>query len=186
MKKNLLLLMLATGLASCIKQEIVPTPTASVSVDGGDYGQFQFSVSGTNIETYNWDFGDGAKATTANPVHTFANNGLHLVTLTAYGRGGNTVVTRSLNVRDVRGNATFWVKTGSSQIEVTIDNTYQATITSVYSGAPSCGSTGTASFPFLTEGTHSFTARQKTANPLSWKGDVLVTGGSCQTMQLSY
>lgn len=42
-----------------------------------------FTNTSTLADSYNWDFGDGNSSTEANPVHTYASNGIYYVTLTA-------------------------------------------------------------------------------------------------------
>ena len=41
-------------------------------------------------ETYLWEFGDGATSSEMNPVHTYADNGLYTVKLTAYNADGES------------------------------------------------------------------------------------------------
>ncbi len=54
----------------------------------------QFSASPTDVlKTYQWDFGDGGTATTANPSHTFNKSGLYTITLNYVTTGGCPGVT---------------------------------------------------------------------------------------------
>lgn len=60
----------------------------------------QFTNSTTNAVSYTWDFGDGGSATTANPTHTYANNGFYDVTLTAVsGQGCVNSLTKFAHVK---------------------------------------------------------------------------------------
>lgn len=189
MRKTLLLAFII-GAIGCTKRDVAPVapaPTATFSVSGGAYGKYDFNVSATNADTYAWNFGDGEKSTVVSPSHSYAQNGTFSVTLTATGKGGSTTATRSLSVNDVRGTGTFWMKTGDYYVDVTVDDKYLLTITSNYSSAPSCGANGTASFTFLTQGVHNFTAKEKGRTfPKSWSGTIGVVAGQCSTMQLIY
>lgn len=49
-----------------------------------------FTNTSTNGDTYLWDFGDGNTSTEENPVHTYADNGLYTVTLTASNPNGES------------------------------------------------------------------------------------------------
>lgn len=188
--KKIILFTLIFGFIGCTKKEIaplIPTPTATFSVTGGAYGTYDFNVSATNADTYIWSFGDGETSSAVSSSHTYARNGAFSVTLTATGKGGSTTVTRSVSVNDVRGTGTFWMKTGNYSVDVIVDDKYLTTVTSNYSSVPACGASGTASFSFLTEGVHSFAAKEKgRLFPNSWKGTVSVMGGQCTTMQLTY
>ncbi|MYV42576.1 carbohydrate-binding protein [Streptomyces sp. SID1328] len=66
----------------------------------------RFSSAGTTDQdgdtlTHHWDFGDGTSSTTANPTHTYRQNGTYTATLTAKDPSGRT---GSAAVRVVVGN----------------------------------------------------------------------------------
>ncbi|WP_338681100.1 PQQ-dependent sugar dehydrogenase [Streptomyces acidiscabies] len=66
----------------------------------------KFSSAGTSDQdgdalTYSWDFGDGATSTSANPSHTYRQNGTYTATLTAKDPSGRT---GSASVQVVVGN----------------------------------------------------------------------------------
>ncbi|MCP3919009.1 MAG: PKD domain-containing protein, partial [bacterium] len=46
------------------------------------------------INTFAWDFGDGATSTAQNPTHTYTTSGLYTVALTVTGPGGNGTETK--------------------------------------------------------------------------------------------
>jgi PKD repeat protein len=49
-----------------------------------------FTNTSENADTYLWDFGDGNSSTEENPVHTYADNGLYTVKLTASNPNGES------------------------------------------------------------------------------------------------
>ncbi len=51
---------------------------------------FQNLSTGTGINSYTWDFGDGTTSNDANPVHSFANSGTYNVMLTVITNAGCT------------------------------------------------------------------------------------------------
>jgi PKD repeat protein len=163
-----------------------PVPTVSFSISANGYGIYQFYVSATNADSYSWDFGDGYTSSEASPIHAYKANATYTISVTAKGRGGSSIATKSLNVSSVAGTATFWMSSGSYNVDVTVDNKYLATITNNYSNAPSCEAAGTASFSFLSEGSHSFTAKEKgRLIPRTWNGSIVIIGGNCSKMQLT-
>lgn len=54
----------------------------------GTYGFTNSSVATSGIAGYQWDFGDGSTATTANPSHTYVTPGTYYVTLTVTDNNG--------------------------------------------------------------------------------------------------
>jgi PKD repeat protein len=65
-----------------------PVAVASASPDSGDVPlPVSFSAAGSTdpdgtVTSYNWDFGDGAVSTDANPAHTYTTGGPFVATLT--------------------------------------------------------------------------------------------------------
>lgn len=80
-------------IASCTKEPILGSIEAII--DG--YG-VTFSVYNENVNTYFWDFGDGASSTDASPVHDYDNSGFYTVTLTVDGRGGEAMATKQIQI----------------------------------------------------------------------------------------
>ena len=72
-------------LMSCDKEEEPIGPTANFTYTA-NYLTVSFINSSTagdgEINTWDWDFGDGTKSTEQNPVHTYAEDGTYMVTLT--------------------------------------------------------------------------------------------------------
>ena len=67
-------------------------PVAAFSFSNPAGTAVQFENQSQNSSDYLWDFGDGTTATTANPLHTYAQNGVFTVTLTVTHCGVTSVV----------------------------------------------------------------------------------------------
>lgn len=52
-------------------------------------------LSAGNIDAWQWDFGDGARSTLANPIHTYAAPGRYAVSLTVRGSAGEATSIRT-------------------------------------------------------------------------------------------
>jgi PKD repeat protein len=66
---------------------LLNAPVAAFTVNPGstvciNSPTVQFTNTSLGATSYNWNFGDGATANTANPSHTYANTGVYTVTLT--------------------------------------------------------------------------------------------------------
>jgi PKD repeat protein len=74
---------------------------ADVPVAGFTYVPNQLDISFTNTSTgatsLLWDFGDGQTSTDVNPVHTYAVDGMYIVTLTIYNSCDTVNVMQSVN-----------------------------------------------------------------------------------------
>ncbi|MBE2269751.1 MAG: PKD domain-containing protein, partial [Anaerolinea sp.] len=82
---------------------LIERPIAAFNVDKSA-GQVPLTVNFTNqssgqINTIQWDFGDGTGSTVANPSHTYSTPGLYTATLTVTGPGGTANVSRQINVQ---------------------------------------------------------------------------------------
>jgi PKD repeat protein len=51
------------------------------------------------VNSWLWQFGDGATSTTRNPVHTYQDEGTYTVTLTVSGANGSNALTKDGYVR---------------------------------------------------------------------------------------
>jgi PKD repeat protein len=72
------------GTSSLVFVVVNPTPTAGFDFDFTYNGYtYDFNNNSTGATSYEWNFGDGSTSTEANPSHTFATGGTHVVTLTA-------------------------------------------------------------------------------------------------------
>ncbi len=70
------------------KNVVVPEPppiasfTQQINSCTATFNSVFFQSPSCTIQTYNWDFGDGATSTVANPSHTYANAGIYSTSLT--------------------------------------------------------------------------------------------------------
>ncbi len=91
-----LIALLSLLLASCQKE-----PTACFNADritdsvGTD---FTFTNCSADADSYEWDFGDGSKTTTAGAVHSWSQVGTYTVTLTAFSKNGKKKDSASIAV----------------------------------------------------------------------------------------
>ncbi|GAB4383028.1 MAG: hypothetical protein Kow0075_15080 [Salibacteraceae bacterium] len=84
-------------LSACKKTE-APEADFSYTAEGLEV-TFQFTGSG-EVETYDWDFGDGASSSQASPKHTYAASGSYQVTLVVSNEGGSDEVTKTVDVSE--------------------------------------------------------------------------------------
>jgi PKD repeat protein len=78
----------------------LPPPNCTVWVDyypisdlTVQFSSYYYSLDSASAVSYLWDFGDGFTSTDANPVHTYAQEGVYTVTLIATGDDGCTATT---------------------------------------------------------------------------------------------
>ncbi|VAW49208.1 Cell surface protein, partial [hydrothermal vent metagenome] len=92
---------------------IEEAPTTSFSFNNtcnGTTTTFTDQTTGTNLASWNWDFGDGTTSTTQSPTHTYANPGKYAVTLNVANNLGctttkvDTVYNHSLPVVNFTNN----------------------------------------------------------------------------------
>lgn len=60
-----------------------------------------------NAYEYNWDFGDGKTSTLSEPTHTYLQNGIYTITLTATGSCGS--ITQSQEITINFGQVVFYI-----------------------------------------------------------------------------
>lgn len=72
-------------------------PVAAFTFTNPTGTNVQFFNQSTGATSYLWDFGDGATATTAQPTHTYAQNGIYTVTLTVTHCGVTAVMQQNIN-----------------------------------------------------------------------------------------
>jgi len=86
-----------SGLSTSLEQtiEILAPVTAAFTsqVDPDNYRTYSFMDASEGAVMLLWEFGDGFQFTGMNPSHTYAEDGIYTVTLTAYSVTGNTDVT---------------------------------------------------------------------------------------------
>jgi PKD repeat protein len=101
----LIFLLVLTQLISCKKDEKEPDVIASFTYmqDTNDFMKVAFTNMSTNFSALLWNFGDGtATSAETNPVHTFADLGDFVVTLTATSTNGSLtdVFTQTVTIQD--------------------------------------------------------------------------------------
>lgn len=100
MKRTFFLSLVLCGilvLNSCQKDP----PVAAFSIDKTTFKaeeKLTFTNLSENADTYAWDFGDGNKSTTENPVHTYSISGNITIKLTATGKGGVDSTSQTISV----------------------------------------------------------------------------------------
>ncbi len=83
---------LSTTLAQTITILAPVTADFTSEVDADDYRTFNFMDASEGAVTLLWEFGDGFQFTGMNPSHTYAEDGIYTVSLTATSITGNTDV----------------------------------------------------------------------------------------------
>lgn len=83
---------LSTELSKTINILAPVTADFTSQVDPDDYRTFVFTDASVDAEMLLWEFGDGFQFTGMNPSHTYAEDGIYDVTLTATSITGNTDV----------------------------------------------------------------------------------------------
>nr|WP_298930232.1 PKD domain-containing protein [uncultured Allomuricauda sp.] len=122
-----------SGLSTTLEQsiEILAPVTADFTsqVDAGDYRTFTFMDASEGAETLLWEFGDGFQFTGMDPSHTYAEDGIYTVTLTATSITGNIsaateelVVAQGFVVQVINGNFDLYGTTPGCNGESTGDN----------------------------------------------------------------
>jgi hypothetical protein len=83
---------------------------------------------GTHINIYNWQFGDGNDSWSANPTHTYTENGIYNVTLSITNNQSETDnITKTITIHNIRPNAEFDIPCIFAFINETINFTSQST-----------------------------------------------------------
>ncbi|MCC7244239.1 MAG: PKD domain-containing protein, partial [Saprospiraceae bacterium] len=90
----------AQGSSTATQSNIITvntTPSTAFSgvVNGADVNFTNTTVGATN---YTWDFGDGTNSSAAQPVHTYATDGVYTVTLTATNVCGTTTASQPFTI----------------------------------------------------------------------------------------
>ncbi len=109
---------------------LAPVSAAFTSqVDPNDYQTYSFMDASTGAASLLWEFGDGFQFTGMNPTHTYDQDGIYTVTLTATSITGNIsvtteelVVSQSFVVQVFNGNFDLYGTTAGCDGESTGDN----------------------------------------------------------------
>jgi PKD repeat protein len=100
----------------CVRGPILVSPNSDFSANP-TMGPAPLTVNFTDesigdIESWEWDFGDGPTSTEQNPTHVYENYGTYTVSLTVIGPGGSYTETKTdyINVRQRReAKAMLWI-----------------------------------------------------------------------------
>lgn len=95
---------------SCKKDDDTPEPSP-VPLAGFTYSgagvpapaTVTFTNTSSNATSYSWDFGDNGTSTDKDPQHTYSTGGVYTVQLTASGPGGNSSITKTVNIQSPSG-----------------------------------------------------------------------------------
>ncbi len=114
---------------SYVTVSTIPTAGFTSVVNGADVS---FTSTAVNATSYLWQFGDGEQSTAANPSHTYANDDVYTVTLTAKNDCGDAVVTQIVVIATAAPQAFFTAEptTGCAPLTVTFSNESSANATS--------------------------------------------------------
>ncbi|MBL7828016.1 MAG: alpha/beta fold hydrolase [Saprospiraceae bacterium] len=114
------------GCIAVLHQEIGQSSSLPISAN------FSQSISGTTVTfsnttppvpglNYNWDFGDGATSTLANPTHTYVTGGFYTVILTAYTDCSSGTKSKLINTAPT-ANFTGEPQAGCASLVVSFEN----------------------------------------------------------------
>ncbi len=107
----------ATNILGCTSSVSIPgyiktanPPVATFTVSPGNelsIPNYTFGFKDTSVDAVSWEwlFGDGSRSTQQNPNHTYANDGIYLVTLKVLNKEGcSSTVTQSVRIIGIPGN----------------------------------------------------------------------------------
>lgn len=114
-----------------------PEPQAAFSADvlsGSAPVPVQFTDESTgSVESWEWDFGDGTRSTDQHPQHTYEEEGIYTVRLTASGKGGASTLVKAdyISIAPPVPVANFTANpvSGSAPLLVTFTDTSSGEIT---------------------------------------------------------
>lgn len=119
-----------------------------------------FSNASIGATAYSWDFGDNTTSTLANPTHTYSNDGVYTVTLTASNSCGTNTSTQVVTIV-TPPTAGFTVSNGNGCVPlmVTYNNASSANATSFNwqfaGGTPSSSTAQNPTVTYANTGTYS-------------------------------
>lgn len=79
------------------KEPPIPLPAPKADFSMTNSGKtYTFTNTSSNATNYEWDFGDGTKATTKDATHTYASDGFYTVKMTASNSNGKAVASKDV------------------------------------------------------------------------------------------
>ena len=121
-----------------------------------------FTNNSNNANSYSWDFGDNNSSTEANPVHTYDEDGVYTVTLTATNDCGSVMTTEEVTIVTAP-TAAFSANnaSGCAELTVTFNNESSANATSYEwefpGGTPSSSTEENPTVTYPAPGTYNVT-----------------------------
>jgi PKD repeat protein len=121
-----------------------------------------FTNSSTNATSYSWDFGDNSGSSEANPVHTYAADGVYTVVLSATNSCGTVTTTQTVTVTTApSANFTAGNTSGCGPLQVIFENTSSENATSWFwtfeGGEPATSTDENPTVIYLNPGTYDVT-----------------------------
>ena len=121
-----------------------------------------FTNSSTNATSYSWDFGDNSGSSEANPVHTYAADGVYTVVLSATNSCGTVTATQTVTVTTApSANFTAGNTSGCGPLQVVFENTSSENVTSWFwtfeGGEPATSTDENPTVIYLNPGTYDVT-----------------------------
>ncbi len=121
-----------------------------------------FTNTSTNANSYSWDFGDGNTSTEANPSHTYTNDGMYDVVLTATNNCGSVTFTQTITIANTpTANWTSGPSSGCTPFTVQFQDQSSSNTTSwewtFDGGTPATSSAQNPSVVYNNSGTYSVT-----------------------------
>jgi PKD repeat protein len=165
-----LVILLTICIASCQKaEEDSPAPIASFNVSKSSAVLNEvvtFTNTSQNATTYEWNFGDGNTSTIKDPTHSYSITGSFTITLSATGKGGNNLASKSITVISPVPVASFTTDKATAEVgeAITFTNTSQNATSYLWDFGD--GSTSTDE-----NSTHSYTTAGTFTISLSVTGD---------------
>jgi len=116
-------------------------------------------TSAGQINSWSWEFGDGAGSTDQSPTHTYLEPGVYSVKLTVVGTGGSATTTATVSVAEAPPSASFSADktSGEAPLTVLFTDTSSGTIDSWYwdFGDGSTSTAASAAYTYTIPGTYS-------------------------------
>jgi PKD repeat protein len=169
----------------------------SFTLDTSKISVIKFTNLSTKAIKYKWIFGDGQESVEKNPVHTYPNDGVFEVVLTATDSLNlSNNITKSITVQSKKGRAVFyWARSlGGPQpgfFIFSFDNKgpFQLTGFFLNGATPDCMNQNSGYSYIATQdtGIYNYLAKEQ-RDDLSWKewtGTYRVKGGSCTKVNLT-
>ncbi len=116
--KGFIALSLLICLSSCNKEPAACFEENCTSIEDGFLPkvaeEITFSNCSEDATSYSWDFGDDETSTKINPEHEYEKGGTYTVKLIADGKGGDQIITKSIEILSLDGVWEGYFKIGTT------------------------------------------------------------------------